>query len=519
MSAGAADLPLGAAARRAGIAAGGVALVAGALTLNRDLVGVFYDDGVYAAIAWALAHGHGYVYANLPGAPAAIHYPPLYSAVLAPLFGFLSLAGAALAGKLLNVVCAAAACGLIAWHATRTELVGAGAPRWLAGVVVAAAALAIPFLTMLVALLSEPLFGLLLVAAVILADRPPPRLASGSAALLAGGAAALALLTRALGVAAGAGVVAWLYAARRGNVAQARPDPWRQATLASLPLVAAGAGWGAWLLTQGHALDPLLATDYGSYFELLRAAGAGALGSRTADLARPLGVLTLNWVPSRLVYYLVGVPALVVGVYGLACVARRSAIGVTLVVYLAILACWPVPPDRFLWAVLPWLALAWAAGAVALWPRPRLRVPVALLAAALVAGYVRYETRGFAGRWWELSAQRISHTFAEVLPTLDSLPPDAVIASDHDPLVWLYTRRVAVPLYISSYWGAHVIEPPPPVHRAYLERQGVTHVLLAGNQADGKEELERLLATYPGWLGIVRRWPDGATIFVVHRAR
>src|SRR2546425_9238004 len=59
-----------------------------------------------------------------PGAPAAIHYPPLYSAVLAPLFGFLSLAGAALVGKLLNVVCAAAACGLIAWHATRTELVG-----------------------------------------------------------------------------------------------------------------------------------------------------------------------------------------------------------------------------------------------------------------------------------------------------------------------------------------------------------------------------------------------------------
>src|SRR3989454_7029350 len=159
---------------------------------------------------------------------------------------------------------------------------------------------------MLVALLSEPLFGLLLVAAVILADRPPPRLASGSAALLAGGAAALALLTRAVGVAAGAGVVAWLYAARRVNVAPARPDLGRQAALASLPLVVAGAGWGAWLFTQGHALDPLLATDYGSYFELLRAAGAGALGSRTADLARPLGVLTLNWVPSRLVYYGVG---------------------------------------------------------------------------------------------------------------------------------------------------------------------------------------------------------------------
>src|SRR2546425_4861996 len=121
VSAGAADLPLGAAARRVGVAAAGVALVAGALTLNRDLVGVFYDDGVYATIAWALAHGHGYVYANLPGAPAAIHYPPLYSTVLAPLFGFLSLAGAAPGGKLLTLVCAAAACGAGPRAATRRQ--------------------------------------------------------------------------------------------------------------------------------------------------------------------------------------------------------------------------------------------------------------------------------------------------------------------------------------------------------------------------------------------------------------
>src|SRR2546425_11704162 len=108
-----------------------------------------------------------------PGAPAATHSPPLYSAVLAPLFGFLSLAGAALVGKLLNVVCAAAACGLIAWHATRTELVGEGGPRWLAGGVGAAGGPAGPFFPLLLGPVCERRCGLLLSGSGYLADRPP----------------------------------------------------------------------------------------------------------------------------------------------------------------------------------------------------------------------------------------------------------------------------------------------------------------------------------------------------------
>ena len=61
-----------------------VALGGGALALNHQLVGVFYDDGLYAGIAYALSHGLGYVHPHLPGHPAVVHYPPLFPLVLAP---------------------------------------------------------------------------------------------------------------------------------------------------------------------------------------------------------------------------------------------------------------------------------------------------------------------------------------------------------------------------------------------------------------------------------------------------
>ncbi|HTG53416.1 MAG TPA: hypothetical protein VL980_01150, partial [Gemmatimonadaceae bacterium] len=46
-------------------------------------VGVFYDDGIYFDLARALASGAGYHHLALPGAPAGVHYPPLYPAWLA----------------------------------------------------------------------------------------------------------------------------------------------------------------------------------------------------------------------------------------------------------------------------------------------------------------------------------------------------------------------------------------------------------------------------------------------------
>jgi hypothetical protein len=488
---------------RGGLAAAGVALAAGALALNHALVGVFYDDGLYAGLATALAHGLGYVHPHLPGTPAAVHYPPLYPAVLAPLFGVLSVSAAAVVAKVLNLALAAFAAGLIAWHAARTELLDPGAPRWLAPALVAAAAIAIPVLATQSVLFAEPLFAVLLAAAVIFADR-------GASPWLVGTAAALALLTRSIGVAAGLGIACFLLERR---------TPWRGALKTLAPLAVAAVAWGLWVVTHERGIDPALGLNYGSYGEILRQTGLSALGVSAPDLPRPLEVITLGWIPVRWVFHVTAAATLGVGLYGLALLTRRSAVGFTIVFYLAILAIWPYPPDRFLWAVLPWLALAWAVGALALWRLRWPRVPVVLLSAALAGGYAYYEIRGFAGGWSVKQAQEISANFNELIPVVANLPADAVVASDDEALVWLYAHRTAVPFYLESYRGRETLRPTAAEHRAYLERMGVTHVLLASATSPSAGELRGLIQAYPGWLAGAYRWSGGRWLFAVQRGR
>src|SRR3989441_11211085 len=123
-------------ARAAAVVVFAVTLACGALALNRQLVGVFYDDGLYADVAYALTHGLGYVHPHLPGHPAVVHFPPLYPLLLTPLFGTLSVATAGFVARVVNVLLGALAAGPVAWHATRSELPGPAAPRWLAATVV-----------------------------------------------------------------------------------------------------------------------------------------------------------------------------------------------------------------------------------------------------------------------------------------------------------------------------------------------------------------------------------------------
>jgi hypothetical protein len=488
---------------------GALAALAGALTLNHDLVGVFYDDGLYAGIAVALARDLGYVHPHLPGMPAVVHYPPLYPLVLAPLFGAFSVATAAYLAKLLNVLLGALAAGLIAWHACRRRLLGDAAPAWLAPAVVVVAAVSVPTLTMQAVLFSEPLFGVLLALAVISADTPPARLAPAAGAALAGLAAALALLTRSIGVAAGAGIVLFLTTGRR--VAP------RVVLVAAAPVTLAAGGWALWVLRHRGGIDPALAVNYGSYFDVVLQAGLGISWSATRALLRPLGDLTLGLLAWPAAYYTVATAAVAVGGYGLYLLVRRSSVGWTLVCYLLILVVWPFPSDRFLWSVLPWLGLAWAAGAAALWRASRLHLAVLGLTTVLAAGYGVSEMRGVAGRWWGTTARRISDNFRELLPGLDALSPRAVVATDDEALVWLYTGRAALPLYLYGYRGRTVTHPSPAEHRAYLERQGVTHVLFSGFGSGSDVELDALLGAYPRHFTITRMWSGRRALFRVNR--
>ena len=83
----------------------------------------------------------------------------------------------------------------------------------------------------------------------------------------------------------------------------------------------------------------------------------------------------------------------------------------------------------------------------------------------------------------------------------------------------MYTHRTAVPFYLERYHGRETLRPTSAEHRAYLERMGVTHVLLASATSPSAGELRGLIQAYPGWLTGVYRWSGGRWLFAVQRGR
>jgi hypothetical protein len=112
----------------------------------------------------------------------------------------------------------------------------------------------------------------------------------------------------------------------------------------------------------------------------------------------------------------------------------------------------------------------------------------------------------------------VSANFAELAPWVAALPGSPVVATDDEALVWLYTGKQAVPLYLFGYRGRTLIEPPAAEHRAFLERAGVSYILSSGPGASARQ-LDALRAAYPGWLSALRRWPGDRAGFVVQRER
>ncbi len=64
-------------------------LLVGAAALssaNKQVLGLFHDDGIYAVVGKAVAQGAGYRILSLPGAPAQTKYPFLYSYLVSALW-------------------------------------------------------------------------------------------------------------------------------------------------------------------------------------------------------------------------------------------------------------------------------------------------------------------------------------------------------------------------------------------------------------------------------------------------
>lgn len=496
------------------VAAFAVVTAVVAAVIPDALVGVFYDDGIYAALGRSLAEGGGYRLHYLPGAPAGVHYPFGYPAFLAllwmlwPVFpdnvALLRGANAVLMGLF-----AALASGYLG---ARLPV-----PRGLTTALVVATALSVPMVAVATVLFSEPLFLVLATAALWCADASAARTGRGGR-LLAAAAGLLAgasQLTRSIGVSVVIGVAVALLLARRPA----------RALMALAIAVVCVAPWLLWSAANQDATDPAIVANYGTYGQFLAQGGAHwfapasllALGGPLGSLGLPpLGSLTA--VPALLATIM-----LVAGWWSLGRHAR--ALQLMLLGYLGVVLTWPYGPDRFLWAIVPWLAVVFALGVRYVWYLPgptrsqlMVKAFAGIAALSVVIGYSRSQTIGYARKGATAAQRDISDAFRQVLPWIRAeTDSNAVIASEDEALVWLYTGRRAVPSYVWRARGREAESLGPDSLRAWLDRSRATHLMLMGPGSDAAPTIDQLLERYPGYLRVVRSWPWPLLAFAIQR--
>ena len=439
-------------------------------------IGVFYDDAQYLVLAKALATGQGYRFINLPGAPLATHFPPGYPVFLAVLWRIAPAFPENVAlFKFANAVLLAAA-GAFAGELARRTL---RLPRGLAAAAALAGTVTIPSLVLSSAVMSEPLFLALLIPLLAWAERLTTEeeapVSLRGAALLGVAIAAIALV-RTHGIAL-AGAVLLMYVARRR---------YREAAACAAATLLGVAPWTLWVATHNDALPPLLRGAYGSYTAWLAAGwhtwGFHLLAVTVPDNVATIGVTVVrSLVPrgSATVDLLVGGAFALFTILGVAVAWRRMRVTTLFVAgYLAIVLVWPFSPLRFVWGIWPLMMLFPAAGVTAAWQsaivrqRPAARYGVAAAAVVVLLGIVAFNVQGYANAWWSSNAR---YHARRVLPQLAwvarATAPDAIVASDAEAAVYLYTGRRTVPVTTFTA-GEYVRE------RTVAEETGVVASLL-----------------------------------------
>ena len=481
-------------------------------------VGVFFDDGVYAILAKALAEGKGFRYLHIPGEPGATHYPPGYPALLALLWkAWPSFPDNVVLMKAANaVLLAAASWGAVRFGMARYRL---AAPLSAATVILFTAA--VPVLVFTVVLFSEPLFLALLFPTLLVAERAAEEGRVRDAAL-AGLLIGVLVLVRTVGFVILPPLVLLLLVRRRWAAAVAAGGI---AVLLVLP-------WQLWSSAHAGDLPPVLQGNYGPYLEWViegwRTNGAGfALRTVLKNLDTTGDTLRVLFVPKVLGFASVAVVATVVAslAAGLWRTWRLAPVtGGFLLGYLAIVFLWPYAPFRFLWGVWVLLGLTAVLGAAWMWPRRGERrallggrVAFAALALVAVVGNVAYNARGLAKGWWE-SAQRAEarNAMPGIRWVAANAQPGDVVASDYGPMMWLYTGRRALPT--GSFTAEEYLVPQTPERaaadgRVVLSTYGVRWLVVASRTSGAAPGAQRMLESSPPDIVLVDTLAGGGAVF------
>lgn len=423
-----------------------VAALLGLFAMNDVPLGVFQDDGHYLILARALAVGDGYRYANLPGAPAATHFPPGFPLLLAPLWWVAPRFPANVVFfKLVNVALLPVAALAMRSFARRVG----GLSVVAASLVAVACAATVPVLFLNGLLFSETAFIAALCATLTLAEQLVSRPSNSvRRAVLTGIAVGALALLRTVGLAVLPALLLSLVVRRRGRDA---------AWVLGGALVALGP-WQYWTAIHGHDVPSSIAGGYGSYagwlVDAYRAGGVpfsvAVLRENARGLLMPLTLFGLIDAP-RWMQAVAGMPLLAMFAAGLRLLWRRAPVTVlTLPPYLLLLLAWPFPPDRFLWPLWPLIvvggvlgaqSLGWSAGRSMRW-----QWPVRLVAGVLVALFLAWHIRTWPSRSWERGERANARMGVAAAGVAARLPADGLVASDMDAMVHLYAGRPAVPL-------------------------------------------------------------------------
>lgn len=420
------------------------ALLVTVLAITPSPVGLWVDDGHYVILAKALASGHGLHYINLPGAPPGVHFPPGYPLVLSTLWMIAPEFPRNIAVfQFANALFAAAA----AFSLVRLGIIVLGLPVRLSLATAVLWSLAVPTLMLANAVMSEALWWMVLLPAII-ASEQAVRLGGSRHATVAGALLGASVLVRTVGIAPLAASIAVLAMRRR----------WREVAHLGLVALAIIAPWLLWKSANTVELPPVVQGMYGDYAGWMRegyTAGGAALLLQTvqANAIGAMRALGAYW-SSRPSVAGIGIAAMLLMLTAVgAWHGRRRApvLVLTLVVYVFMVMIWPFEPDRFLHgAAVIWMPLA-AAGACALWQRMARHsrtaamfasLPAAGTALAIVIGTIA----AVPARAWAAVPGRDPGNVRPIAEwALQHTSPDALLATDAETFMYLYTGRLAVP--------------------------------------------------------------------------
>ncbi len=486
-------------------------------------VGVFQDDGIYAVLAKSLATGQGYRFVHMPDAPNATHYPPLYPLFLA---GLWKLSPSFPANVTLFKFANAALVGLAAvlgWHFARRKV---GMGPWTAALSVGAFTACTPIVLLGVMVLSEPMFLAALFPVLMACERAAD---SGSKrdALIAGAAGAMLSMVRTLGIVA--------------IPATALVLAWRRRWLAAALVCVAGAvvmlPWQLWVSAHGAEIPPVFAGKYGSYSgwlgDAVRTGGVPWVAllvwfNLAQIVAQGWATLAVDTLPEWLRW----TATVVVTVFfagGWWRLLHRAPVAAWMAaMYLALVVSWPFMPARFTWAIWPVVGIIFglAIEAVISWrpkgqPRLAARWAGVALASLLVIGYARYNYLGTKRGWWT-QLQAIVADRAKPLAEwiVSNTPEDAVIATDDDVLLHLYTGRRTIPngtFTPQEHMRAQTPAFATEMLRSILQTYDVDYVLASSDY--GTYAARGLLQAVPPELQLVGALRMGAIFRTVPRSK